>query len=100
MPQPHSLAIEPLQWEGVKDPQELRLIEDAIRLGAQVTVNHDAIRVLNIHLLLHRFPVMRYREAKARAVFFMRNLLEQITDETLQRNTDNAITQAANNYLA
>ncbi|WP_028489016.1 hypothetical protein [Thiothrix lacustris] len=98
MPQARSMAIEPSKYEGPKDAEDLRLINDAIRLCAQASVNYDAIRVLNISLLLRRIPTMRQVSAKARAVVFMRNLLDQITDETLQHSTACLFSEVARRY--
>jgi hypothetical protein len=100
MPQPRSLHCEAPAWQGVKDPQELRLILDAIRQGERLSPDQDIIHSFNIQLLLHRFPVMRLAETKRRAVESMRNLLEQIQDERILRATDQQINDVARHYLA
>lgn len=87
-------TLDPL-WEGVKNPQELYLIEQAVRLAAHAAPNHDAIRVLNIRLLLSRFDHLRSYTTRQRAIASMRNLLLQISDQALRHQVDEwLVTQA------
>lgn len=67
-----------VDYQGVKNPAELQLISEAIRLAAHQLPNTDAIHALNASLLISRFPALQLTTAKRRAAQSVQNVIGQI----------------------